>query len=263
MLHICGILPASILAVFQFLPVIRHKFLLYHRLAGYVIITLVLVSNAGYVMIAKIAMGGDLPTQTFLGFLAIATTISLAMALYNIKRLQIDQHRAWMLRSWFYFGFVITHRILQVILPVVMTYWKSSRRDAIMSCAELEYIYHNTTQLMTNYPACRPGNEMFAPHGNVIVNAKLGNDDRGRHAVAFEVTFAAAGFLALILHGIGVELYLKLTPREAERLRMVSYQRQLERGWKNPGSAGLVIEKFGDADPWVPKERAEVETASL
>jgi hypothetical protein len=97
----------------------------------------------------------------------------------------------------------------------------------------------------------------------VIVNAKLGNDDRGRDAVAFEVTFAAAGFLALVLHAVGVEIYLKLTPREAERLRMVSYQRQLDRGWKNAGSAGLVIEKFGDADPWIPKKRMEVVAVSL
>ena len=62
-----------------------------------------------------------------------------------------------------------------------------------------------------------------------------------------------AGFLALILHAVGVELYLRLTPRESERLRMVSYERQLERGMKNPGSAGLVVERFGDADVWVPR----------
>jgi hypothetical protein len=85
MLHICCILPASILAVFQFLPAIRHRFLLYHRMAGYSIILLVLVSNAGYVIIAPIAMGGDLPTQTFLGFLAIITTTTLALALYGVQ----------------------------------------------------------------------------------------------------------------------------------------------------------------------------------
>ena len=62
-----------------------------------------------------------------------------------------------------------------------------------------------------------------------------------------------AGFLALIVHAVGVELYLRLTPRESERLRMVSYERQLERGMKNPGSARLVVERFGDADVWVPR----------
>jgi hypothetical protein len=46
---------------------------------------------------------------------------------------------------------------------------------------------------------------------------------------------------------------LNLTPREAERLRNVSYQRQLEAGMKNPGSAGLTVDRFGDSEPWVPQ----------
>lgn len=33
---------------------------------------------------------------------------------------------------------------------------------------------------------------------------------------------------------------LHLTPKESERLRQVSYQRQLEAGFKNAGHAGLV-----------------------
>lgn len=51
---------------------------------------------------------------------------------------------------------------------------------------------------------------------------------------------------------------LHLTPREAERLRQVSYTRQLEAGMQNPGSAGLTADRFGDAKPWV----AEVRRAS-
>lgn len=46
---------------------------------------------------------------------------------------------------------------------------------------------------------------------------------------------------------------MRLTPRESERLRQVSYEKQLEKGYKNPGSAGLVVERFGDAEPWVGK----------
>ncbi len=50
-----------------------------------------------------------------------------------------------------------------------------------------------------------------------------------------------------------MEIYLKLTPRESERLRVVSALRQRERGYKVPGSAGLVVERWGDAEPWVWK----------
>jgi hypothetical protein len=53
-------------------------------------------------MIACIAFGGGLETQTGIGFLSIITLVSLAISYISIKRLRIDQHRAWMLRAWFY-----------------------------------------------------------------------------------------------------------------------------------------------------------------
>jgi hypothetical protein len=52
---------------------------------------------------------------------------------------------------------------------------------------------------------------------------------------------------------------LKLTPRETQRLRQVSYEKQLEAGMKNPGSAGLTVERFGDADPWISKETERID----
>lgn len=61
-----------------------------------------LVGTAGAYMIANKALGGGLDVQTGMGFLGIAFVGSLAMAYINIKRLQIEQHRAWMLRAWFY-----------------------------------------------------------------------------------------------------------------------------------------------------------------
>jgi hypothetical protein len=48
---------------------------------------------------------------------------------------------------------------------------------------------------------------------------------------------------------------LHLTPREAERLRQVSYARQLEAGMRSPGSAGLTADRLGDAKPWVAENR--------
>jgi hypothetical protein len=53
-------------------------------------------------MIARRAFGGGLEIQSWTGFLSIISVGALGMAYYNVKRLQIDQHRAWMLRAWFY-----------------------------------------------------------------------------------------------------------------------------------------------------------------
>ena len=53
-------------------------------------------------MIARISFGGSLDTQLWVGVVAIAVMSSTVLAWVNIKRLQIDQHRKWMLRVWFY-----------------------------------------------------------------------------------------------------------------------------------------------------------------
>ena len=69
---------------------------------------------------------------------------------------------------------------------------------------------------------------------------------------ALDVVFPIAMWLAIFMHGVGVELYIILTPREHELLRRVSYERQMARGYANPGSAGLVSEIIGDIDKWAP-----------
>jgi hypothetical protein len=101
-IHLAAILPAGFLACFQFVPAIRHKAILFHRLNGYVILFLSLVSTAGALMIARHAFGGGLDVQVAVGVLTIMFLGSLGLAYYNVKRLQLEQHRAWMLRGWFY-----------------------------------------------------------------------------------------------------------------------------------------------------------------
>lgn len=101
-LHLYCVLPAATLACFQFTPIIRHKVLLFHRINGYIILLLALPAIAGAIMIAPVSVGGDLATQGVIGVNAIMFLVSLALAYYNVKRLQIEQHRAWMLRGWFY-----------------------------------------------------------------------------------------------------------------------------------------------------------------
>lgn len=101
-MHLGAILPASFLACFQFVPVIRHKVLLFHRINGYLIILLSLVSTAGIFMFLRNAFGGGIETQTGIGLLSIMFIGSMMLAFINIKKLQIEQHRVWMLRAWFY-----------------------------------------------------------------------------------------------------------------------------------------------------------------
>jgi uncharacterized membrane protein len=101
-IHLVTIMPAGFLALLQFVPVIRHKFILFHRINGYIVLTLFFITIAGALMIARVTLGGSFSTQLWIGLVAIISTTSLLLAYINIKRYQIDQHRKWMLRAWFY-----------------------------------------------------------------------------------------------------------------------------------------------------------------
>ena len=106
-LHLATILPGSFLACWQFVPVIRHKAIFIHRINGYIVILLSLIGTAGAFMITRHAAGGSLETQAGIGLLSIMFVASLVLAFINVKRLQIEQHRAWMLRAWFYVSLAI------------------------------------------------------------------------------------------------------------------------------------------------------------
>ena len=95
MLHLFTVIPAGLLVVIQFVPAIRHKALIVHRINGYLVVLLTLIGNAGVLIIAPHAFGGDFATRTWIGAMVISTTSAYALAYINIKRLQIDQHRAW------------------------------------------------------------------------------------------------------------------------------------------------------------------------
>lgn len=243
-LHLGCILPAGLLMVWQFVPIIRRRAIWLHRINGYIVVTLVLVSHAGVLMIARRSFGGDPCLQAGFGLLVIATTVSLALALYNIKRLQIDQHRAWMLRTVFYLGTIITERIIMVIAAQILTLVGSYY--TIWSCQELSFVFENDRKYFeTTYPECVSNSD-----ADTIVRADFGTKKDGIGA-SLRASFGLAMWLAIFLHAAGVEIYLNLTPREARRLRRASYERQLEAGFKNPGSSGLVVERFGDADEWM------------
>ena len=125
-----------------------------------------------------------------------------------------------------------------------------------MTCGEIAYIQKDDpTYVESMYPQCSSGNESTV----TAVLASFGGGRTEQIGASLRINFGMALWLALFLHAVGVEIYLSLTPRESQRLRQVSYERQLEAGAARPGSAGLVVENFGDAEPWSPvKSEAEV-----
>lgn len=100
MLHLYSIIPACLLLFLQFIPVIRQRLVLFHRINGYIVLLLMTVAVVGGFMSASGSFGGDPTFQAAVGVHGTLVVTGLVMAMASIKRLQIEQHRAWMLRAW-------------------------------------------------------------------------------------------------------------------------------------------------------------------
>lgn len=140
-----------------------------------------------------------------------------------------------------------------------------------MPCAKVAYLMGSKAKTLAAYPDC----ESYFSHPDankvVLVPASM-NGNGSNAAAALSLGFGAAFWLAFTMHAVGVEVYvsdednildaansfqLHLTPAEADRLRNVSYQRQLEAGMKHPGRAGLTADRLGDSSLWTPQDRRE------
>jgi hypothetical protein len=204
LLHLSTILPAGLLATLQFLPVIRQNAVLFHRLNGYVVLVLVLVSIVGALMIARVAFGGGLDIQAAVGLLAIMTLGSLILAIFNIKRLRIDQHRAWMLRAWFYMGSIITTRIIMIIATVIIT--KIDDYYTARPCAQLQYVSKDAAR---EYPECQASLNGTNPSQFAVVHANF-NGQPTEIGAALGISFAMAFWLSIAIHAIGIEIYVSV-----------------------------------------------------
>lgn len=106
LLHLAGVLPADILAVMQLTPYIRHRWIMLHHISGCFAILLYIISLVGALMIVRHSFGGGLDVQAWIGFVGIGVLVCFIISYINIKRLQTEQHRAWMLRGWFYVSYL-------------------------------------------------------------------------------------------------------------------------------------------------------------
>ncbi|CAE6525619.1 unnamed protein product [Rhizoctonia solani] len=238
-LHVATTLTAGIIAVTQFVPIIRYKVIIVHRILGYVSLFLLVVGTGSAFAIMRRSFGGDLSIQTAVIVLGTMTLVSALIAWINIKRLQIDQHRKWMLRTWFYAGSIITVRIVMIITAQIVA--TIGQYLTLWNCGEVLYaIDNNSTRLTEFYPMCTGDLESVVVPVPAVwtIGLTVGSTLRA--------SFGPAVWISLVLHAVGVEIYIHLTPGEAARLRKVSYQRQLEAGMSRPGSMGTTSDRLGD-----------------
>jgi hypothetical protein len=147
----------------------------------------------------------------------------------------------------FYLGTIITTRLIMIISALIIT---TLDYYTTRSCDEIAFIYGSSSLFEKYYPQCSNPNQTV--DGVVVVKAKFVVGRPEQIGASLGMSFGAAIWLALFLHLVGLEIYLALSPRESNRLRQVSYERQMERGFKNAGSAGLTSDRWGDAEAWRP-----------
>ena len=105
---------------------------------------------------------------------------------YNIKRLQVDQHRAWMLRTFIWMGSIITLRIIMILSALITTmigsyyhYW---------TCDEIAFA-RGSNNLRDKYPECLQNNR---PGKHVAVYADFSGGKVEEVGAALQISFGMA-----------------------------------------------------------------------
>ena len=211
------------------------------------------------------SIGGSPSIQVFFGLLGAATTSALFIAYINIKRLQIDQHRAWMIRDWAWAATIISLRLILLAAQHVYETYDFAVYMPIR-CKEIFFMYSfygvpdrgNPTALL--YPQC----SQDAKNNPIQVAVTSAGSGPESSAALLRANFEMSAWLAFIIHIFLTELYLWMTPDEHHRLRVVSYEKQVAKGMRKKGQykdAGLGATRIGDAPDWWSLPRTEYEMA--
>ncbi|KAI0904702.1 hypothetical protein F4823DRAFT_613981 [Ustulina deusta] len=205
--HLVLALPAALLACTQFVPRIRHKAIFLHRLNGYVSLVLGIFGAVGIVPSIRHAFGGDVAAQAAGGTMTVLFVGAQLKAYVSVRRRQIDQHQAWMIRSWVYASAIISLRIIMFIAAIIV----SVLGDYYMAqpCDKIDFILgHDKNKVLARYPDCGPFYTGQDPKKHVAVNANIGSKtDITQVVTAFNATYGMSSWVAFMIHAAGVEIY--------------------------------------------------------
>ncbi|KAJ4001871.1 hypothetical protein F5050DRAFT_1146571 [Lentinula boryana] len=205
-IHIYLTIVGGILVGLQFLPTVRRKSVLLHRINGYTCIILLIIGNICGGIISRRAFGGEINAQSAYYILAIMLIFSALMGYYNVKR-NTRAHRKWMLRSVVYFSVVISARLImlasRLIVSNIGTYY------SLWRCDEVFFIVKDENTLIQQFPQCSSStpsdNGLYVPVHASIYGGKLGT------AAAVRVVQGMALWVATIIHMALVEAYIRST----------------------------------------------------
>jgi len=213
LIHIYSLIPGGILVVLQFIPAIRRRAVIVHRINGYVSLTLISAGTVGGSIVARRAFGGELNAQS--GFYILSSLIILCAGLGIYNRKETRKHRKWMLRTVSFVGVPITTRLIMLcarqVISDIGTYY------SVWRCDEVQSVVTDERTLNATYPQCvqtnaNPGKVQVAVH------AATGSNPLS-FASSVRATFGMGLWLAMMIHLICVEFYIRKTEHENQHRR--------------------------------------------
>ncbi|KAL3425345.1 hypothetical protein PVAG01_02136 [Phlyctema vagabunda] len=227
-IHLKTVIPAGLMMPFQFLPVIRQRYPRFHRYSGRLNFVLLIIANISGFFVAPKAMGGSASIRIVIFFIAGFSLFSAFKSWIGIRNMRIDQHRAWVIRTWAYMGSILSLRIWIVPFMIATQILNTNVHKRVLECQEVLFLYStrglSLTEPLARYPVCANATMGGAPV-DVIVTAALGPNVEQVYTM-LGVCFGAAGWAGLMINALAVEAYLNYTRDEEERLKKVSEVRR-------------------------------------
>ncbi|GAB1524882.1 hypothetical protein RhiTH_008038 [Rhizoctonia solani] len=222
-IHIFTSLPASFFSVFLFLPITWKRWPKFHSIFGYILSLLLVISLVCGSILGRRAQGGDLNMQSAVYMLGSASAYAVVMGCLEARRGAIDMHREYMLRAWFYNGAFVTTRVTALISAHIIT--AINGYFSLWKCAEVGYVLKTREALIQAYPECGTSTALEKPKWtHVAVHASWNEGPLGRGS-ASRASFGMALWVAMFLHILGIELYLRYTQDESKKWREWSERR--------------------------------------
>ncbi|KAB5590032.1 hypothetical protein CTheo_6527 [Ceratobasidium theobromae] len=170
--------------------------------------------------------GGDINVQSAFYMIALGTASSVIIGCLEAKRGAFDSHREWMLRAWFYNGVTITTRLTALISSQIITIINSYY--SLWQCAEIGYVLKSASTLAQQFPQCATPAALENPGSvYVAVHSSWKEGDLGQGS-AMRASYGMALWIAMILHCVGIEFYLRITADESKKLQQWSEQRNVQ-----------------------------------
>jgi len=199
-LSFCG----SILVVWEFVPAILRHYVTFHRINGYVSLILLFPATLCGAVVGRHAVGGDIGNQSGLYVLSILTSYYGFEGIRTVR--EVRRHRRWMLRFASLLGVVITMRLIIFCADEIITYIGSYY--SLWKCDQLLYVIGN----FNDYPSCLAAQKVGGNLAQVQVAIHASTREAPiNNASARRATSPMAIWLALIIHMIGSEIYIRAT----------------------------------------------------